>query len=126
MKQFFAHSGNGTLRDGPWETVAEHLHSVAETASSYAEAFGSGNQAQYAGLLHDLGKYSAQFQRRLSVKNEPSRDHWTLGAIAAISQQPTFGHFPALAIQGHHVGLQWLKTDKELRREWIKRMKDQP
>lgn len=56
------------------------------------------------GLLHDLGKYTGEFQRRIA--GEAVRvDHATRGAMVAVQR---FGHFGALlayAIAGHHAGL---------------------
>ncbi len=58
-----------------------------------------------AGLLHDLGKYSDLFTLRL--KNEASGlDHWSAGAKAAFDLPRALGGPVALAIHGHHIGLQ--------------------
>jgi CRISPR-associated endonuclease/helicase Cas3 len=58
-----------------------------------------------AGLLHDLGKYSDLFTLRL--QNEASGlDHWSAGAKAAFDLPRGVGGPVALAIQGHHIGLQ--------------------
>ena len=43
----------------------EHLRGVGQRAEEYARVFGSGDWAQVAGLWHDLGKYSAEFQQRI-------------------------------------------------------------
>lgn len=99
--QFFAHSGN---RGGHWEPLAEHLQSVSRRACDFAEVFGAGQQAFLAGMLHDLGKYSEQFQQRLQGARV-SLDHWSIGAVACARWSKRFGMAPALAIQGHHVGL---------------------
>lgn len=58
-----------------------------------------------AGSLHDLGKYSAPFQRRLGGSGERV-DHSTAGAIAAREYFPGgFGNLLSYAIAGHHAGL---------------------
>jgi CRISPR-associated endonuclease/helicase Cas3 len=57
-----------------------------------------------AGLLHDLGKYGDLFQRRLEGK-EKGLDHWSAGAWTALEQRCAAA---ALAVQGHHIGLQHL------------------
>jgi CRISPR-associated helicase Cas3/CRISPR-associated endonuclease Cas3-HD len=54
-------------------------------------------------LLHDLGKYADRFQRRLEGK-ESGLDHWSQGAWIALSKYKSVA--AALAIQGHHIGLQ--------------------
>lgn len=99
---FFAHSG--PTRDG-WEPLRDHLQDVAKQAAKFAVAFGSGEEAYLAGLLHDLGKYSDEFTRRLEGKAS-GLDHWSLGAWAALIRYQHSGIAAALAIQGHHVGLQ--------------------
>jgi CRISPR-associated endonuclease/helicase Cas3 len=60
--------------------------------------------AEVAGLLHDIGKYTTDFQRRLS--GEAVRlDHATRGAMLAVERYPQLGHLLAYAIAGHHAGL---------------------
>jgi CRISPR-associated helicase Cas3/CRISPR-associated endonuclease Cas3-HD len=55
--------------------------------------------------LHDLGKYGELFQRRLEGL-ERGIDHWSAGAWAALTKYRHQGIAAALAIQGHHLGLQ--------------------
>ena len=99
---FFAH----TTKDGrPWEPLHEHLRLVAERARQHAEAFGAGDEAYLAGILHDLGKYGELFQRRLEGYGS-GLDHWTLGGWAALQAAKLNGLAAALAIEGHHIGLQ--------------------
>ncbi|MBI2908629.1 MAG: CRISPR-associated helicase Cas3' [Chloroflexi bacterium] len=104
---FYAHSANSQGRCQP---LVEHLTQVAELARSFAEPFGAGDLAYLAGLLHDLGKYGYLFQRRLQGK-ESGIDHWSAGAWRALTQYRMEGIAPALAIQGHHVGLQQASPD---------------
>ena len=66
-------------------------------------------EARAAGLLHDLGKYSDLFTLRLEGK-EKGLDHWSPGAWVALMRYRALGLATALAIQGHHIGLQ--KGDK--------------
>lgn len=57
-----------------------------------------------AGLLHDLGKYTGEFQRRIA--GEAVRvDHATRGAMVAVQRFGPFGALLAYAIAGHHAGL---------------------
>ena len=58
-----------------------------------------------AGLLHDVGKYSREFQARLS--GEVGRvDHSTAGAKVALDRYgPKLGKLLAFCIAGHHAGL---------------------
>ena len=48
-----------------WQKLAKHLRNVAEIARQAAEPLGLADEAELAGLLHDLGKYSQRFQQRL-------------------------------------------------------------
>ncbi len=103
MTQYFAHSANKS--GSSWEPLKEHTRCVAKRASEYAGAFDAGQEAMIAGLWHDLGKYSELFTRRL--KGEVSGlDHWTAGAYATLRVFKDKAIASALAIQGHHIGLQ--------------------
>lgn len=82
------------------QTVYEHLTETASLAASYAEAFGCAEQGRLAGMAHDIGKYSAEFQKRLhgGVKV----DHASAGAYECVKAgQP----FAAFCVSGHHGGL---------------------
>lgn len=99
--RYLAHSD----KPGRTDPLRCHLQLVAQRAAEYAAASGLGPEAHIAGLLHDLGKYGDLFQRRLQGK-ESGIDHWTAGACEALSTYQAKGVAPALAIQGHHIGLQ--------------------
>ena len=101
MATFFAHTADPGK---PWEPLAVHLARVAGRAAGHASAWGGEEEARAAGLLHDLGKYSELFQRRLEGK-ERGLDHWSNGAWAALQRYQLEGVAAALAIAGHHVGL---------------------
>ena len=100
----FAHSIENVPEDG-WQPLLEHLLNVAEAASGFAEPFGGDDFAYAAGLLHDLGKASTDFQRRLHGENV-SVDHSTSGAFEAIRKYgKDFGMLLAYCIAGHHGGI---------------------
>lgn len=102
MATWYAHSAR---RREDWEPLAEHLGLVSERAGRYATAFGASGEAKAAGLLHDLGKYSDLFTRRLEGK-ETGLDHWSIGAQVALRNYGSSGVAIALVCQGHHIGLQ--------------------
>lgn len=106
---YFAHSPND---DGEWNPLRKHLVEVAERARGFAAIFDAGDDAYLAGLLHDLGKYGDLFQERLKGR-ESGLDHWSMGASVCLERYRS--HEIAMAIQGHHVGLQWWDRD-ELRK----------
>jgi CRISPR-associated endonuclease/helicase Cas3 len=108
---YYAHTGNRP--DGQdWQTLKDHLTSVAQLAHTRAQAFGAADWAHLVGLLHDLGKYSQEFQQRLHGSNERA-DHATAGAKVVVDHiveimGPQFlplGKLLAFAIAGHHTGL---------------------
>lgn len=99
-RAYHAHSANA---EGHWHLLNEHLKAVALQAASYARNTAWADEAALAGQLHDLGKYADRFQARLAGKDS-GLDHWSHGAWLALTQHRALA--AALAIQGHHVGLQ--------------------
>lgn len=118
--RYLAHSPNDEGAGVP-ETLHDHLRAVADRAAGFAAAFGAQEQAHAAGLLHDLGKYADQFQRRLSDPHEPGRDHWTAGAVSFASTGRRLGVAPAIAVCGHHAGLPAVPADGHA---WFKAIAD--
>jgi CRISPR-associated endonuclease/helicase Cas3 len=103
--KFYAHT-DGSGEERGWQLLRDHLAGVAQRAAGYAEDFQAGKLAYAAGLLHDLGKYSLEFQRRL--KGEKIRvDHSTAGAQEAERiYGKALGRILAYVVAGHHAGLQ--------------------
>lgn len=97
---FLAHSANDCNRP---HLAKEHLTDVARLAVEFSEGAEWGEEANLAGLLHDLGKYADLFQARLRGEAK-GLDHWSPGAWLALSEFQAVA--AALAIQGHHIGLQ--------------------
>lgn len=92
-----AHVSEDGMRN---QSIISHLEGTAVIAARFAKSFGGQEQARTAGLLHDIGKYSDGFQKRL--KGGKKVDHSTAGAKVAMAQkQPEV----AFAIAGHHSGL---------------------
>jgi CRISPR-associated endonuclease/helicase Cas3 len=86
-----------------WQTMTEHGSNVSTLARIRALAFGEETRAKLMGQLHDIGKYGELFQRRLEGEGS-GLDHWSAGAAIALETYRDIGM--ALAIQGHHIGLQ--------------------
>ncbi|ENT9837645.1 TPA: CRISPR-associated helicase/endonuclease Cas3 [Pseudomonas aeruginosa] len=100
---FFAHSTLKADRSD-WQPLVEHLQAVARLAGEKAAFFGGGELAALAGLLHDLGKYTDEFQRRIA--GDAIRvDHTTRGAMLAVERYGALGQLLAYGIAGHHTGL---------------------
>lgn len=102
---YYAHSANAI---GEWQSLYRHASGVEGLAVTFAEALGREDEARCAGLLHDIGKYGDPFQRRLAG-SESGLDHWSLGAYVALRYLRSVQC--ALAIQGHHIGLQAADKD---------------
>ncbi|MBX4421463.1 CRISPR-associated endonuclease Cas3'', partial [Mycobacterium tuberculosis] len=65
---FHAHSTSLADRSA-WQTLPEHSRAVAALAAGFGERIGIAGAAGLAGLLHDLGKYDPDFQKRLAGAN---------------------------------------------------------
>lgn len=109
---FLAHSRN---QFGVEDPLRAHLDAVARRAADFASAFGAADEARLAGLLHDLGKYGDLFQERLRRRLPYAVDHTSAGAwyaYAMLGNRGPGGAATALAIQGHHLGLQQADQDE--------------
>ena len=97
MTQALAHISEDGTRT---QTVYDHLSGTAALAGDFARCFDAAGEAQFAGWLHDIGKYSQKFQLRL--QGGARVDHSTAGAQEAFRRR----HAPAaFAVAGHHSGL---------------------
>lgn len=117
VQRYLAHISKDGTRE---QSVKEHLLGTAKLAAEFARPFGGQEQARLAGELHDIGKYSDAFQRRIrgmSVKV----DHSTAGARVAFDMRQLD---VAFAVAGHHGGLPDIgsKTDNADRSTLIGRM----
>ena len=105
-KVWFAHSTPDATK-ADWEPLADHLFATRDRAVAAAAPFGSERAAETAALLHDIGKYTAAFQRRLA--GGPRTDHSTVGAALARPDdkgpERPFNELIAQCIAGHHAGL---------------------
>lgn len=130
--EFYAHSVEGKPLS-EWHRLEEHLKGTAELAKSFANEFGCGEWGYLAGLWHDVGKYSEDFQQMLHasagseahIETKPGRvDHSTSGAIHAIEKFKTAGRIFSYIIAGHHAGLADWQTDTAGNKSLIHRLKN--
>lgn len=107
-KIYYAHSGKSPARSdrSDWQPLKGHLEHVAAYAYENAEKFGAGEWGRIAGLLHDIGKYSREFQvERLDKEDGRRVDHSTAGAQIAEDGYKPLGKLLAFCLAGHHAGL---------------------
>jgi len=108
----------------PAQPLDDHLRNVSQIATDFAEVFGSSQWGRLAGLWHDMGKFSQDFQHYIRegdgqsahIESTPGRiDHSTAGALQAKTlfeqTNPAAGRILAYCIAGHHAGLaDWLTS----------------
>jgi CRISPR-associated endonuclease/helicase Cas3 len=105
MTIYYAHSAN---KVGKKHDLKDHLSSVDAIIREFLTNSHIAGEASLAGLLHDFGKYGDLFQDRL--KGEAQKiDHWSLGAWLALFEFKAIA--ASLAIEGHHIGLQYLNKN---------------
>lgn len=104
---YYAHSTDDESR-ADWQPLSEHSIETGDLAEQMGRRIGIGRAARLAGLLHDLGKYTSQFQARLAGAKERV-DHSTAGAATvtrlAQGDDRIVAELIAYAIAGHHAGL---------------------
>jgi CRISPR-associated endonuclease/helicase Cas3 len=106
--QYYAHS-RPDVPESEWQLLRAHLKATGELAAQLGRAAGVSELARIAGNLHDIGKYSTEFQARL--RGGSGRvDHATAGAreIVKLYPDPPYRDWAELisyCIAGHHSGL---------------------
>lgn len=121
--QYIAHVKLGDNDTYQLHHLTEHLKKTASLAEKNAAACGAGEWAKCAGLWHDLGKYSEEFQHYIKsasgydveahIETTPGKvNHSDAGAQYAVEQFGVHGRIIAYLIAGHHAGLpDWYKLD---------------
>ena len=117
----YAHSLPGHPTTENWQTLEAHSAGVASRARSFASGFDSGDWAENAAWLHDLGKLDSIFQGYLLRENGLDDANYDSGRInhssagAACAEEalgPCVGRILAYLIAGHHAGLaDWYTSD---------------
>ncbi|MCD1258064.1 CRISPR-associated helicase Cas3' [Paenibacillus athensensis] len=107
--QYYAHRTDSANKED-WQTLKAHLEGVAKLAKEFAAQFGAGEWGWLVGMLHDVGKFSKEFQRRLEGERL-SVDHATAGAQYLDERWKKLGanaarrRIASYVIAGHHAGL---------------------
>jgi len=101
---YYAHTTDKSDKSD-WQPLIAHLKQVAELSSTFASDFHAGELAYVAGILHDIGKYSDKFQKRLEGSSVRV-DHSTAGAVEVSKLYPKAQSLLLqYIIAGHHTGL---------------------
>jgi len=118
---FYAHSLENQSPE-KWQPLEEHLNNVARLATEFARPFGGEDWAHLAGLWHDLGKYSNEFQKMLFEANgiechletKPGRPIHSQAGGHLAQQKMARGmeRIFCWLIMGHHTGLADFPTDQ--------------
>lgn len=113
-KNYYAHSKENRPRT-EWQRLEDHLKSVAEIASFFADKFNSSDWGWNAGWLHDVGKAADEFQAYLLRSNglddseydcSGKINHSSAGAaLAQVRFGPQIGLIYSYLSAGHHTGL---------------------
>lgn len=105
MQDYWAHTRDN---DDTLQRLSDHLQNTAELASRFAAEFNASELGRIIGLLHDIGKYSKEFQNRI-LNNGPKVDHSTAGAQVCMNKRSMTA---AMCIAGHHGELRNLGNPK--------------
>lgn len=105
--------------DGRVHLLQDHIAGTATRAAAMAAEFACPEWGRLAGLWHDLGKYSDDFQKMIRAASgldahleaKARVDHSTAGALWAVEQLKIVGRILAYSIAGHHAGLPDWESD---------------
>jgi len=98
-KEYIAHSENAR---GKKQTMQEHSSGVGGFMRRFALSDSFVELYEFCGFLHDIGKYSEDFQRYISGESQKNVRHSIYGSIFALNQNMLD---VAIPVFGHHSGL---------------------
>ena len=92
-------------KDGDREqTIKDHLTGTAQLSGKFAAKFGKEEWGYCCGMLHDIGKYSKEFQRKITENTNETVDHSSAGARLCMEEGGLY-QLLTYCIAGHHAGL---------------------
>lgn len=97
--QYIAHKDKERV-----QTLKEHLLGTAKLAGEFAAKFSKEEWGYCCGLLHDIGKYSKEFQKKIWGDTDDKVDHSTAGAKECFEKGGLY-FLLSYCIAGHHAGL---------------------
>lgn len=97
--------GHRNPETGGEQLLIDHLRGVSEQAGRFADGFGEESAGRLAGLYHDIGKYSSEFQEYLHRSGGERVDHSTAGALELMEKRRPMLLPLAFCVAGHHSGL---------------------
>lgn len=115
--------------DGTWappHLLEDHLDSVSQLAASFASSFASAHWAALAGIAHDIGKSTPQWQQYIrdksgyessnSISSHSTLDHSSPSAALLEKHLPLhIARLLSYVIAGHHTGLpDWIGSAASL------------
>lgn len=98
IKEYVAHSVN---EKGEIQTMGEHSLGVAQIMKGFTLSEVFKDLYEFCGTIHDIGKYSDDFQQYINGDHIQSK-HSIYGAIFAMDKKHMEIAFP---VYGHHAGL---------------------
>ena len=99
--RYLAHSKEGAP-EGQWQTIFEHAEGVAKLCARFSSLWCEEAYARDLGLLHDIGKYQEDFQRRIRGERALQVEHSICGAVESAKYRLYGADY---CIAGHHGGL---------------------
>ena len=89
------------------QALCEHLNGVRQKTSKFAKDFRSEEWGELLADLHDLGKFTKEFQQYM-LENGPRVEHASVGGLYATEQfdDPLRKLVLQFSITCHHTGLQ--------------------
>ncbi len=107
-----AHVKETNKKGREFQSLHNHLIETAKLSATFCESFGLEKLARIIGLVHDMGKASKAFQKRIKnitftdyIKTGNKVDHATAGAQFLYEKYDKFGLLLSYIVAGHHGGL---------------------